>query len=146
MAEPPQNGKAEEPSNPWTAARFLPQSSPAMATDPRTTPTGVRAPHGARVLEMTWADGRKYSYPHEILRGFCPCAGCQGHSGSIHFVQADNLELRQIEQVGNYALSFTWGDAHSSGIYTYRYLRAMGEAIDQHGADALRELGELPAP
>ncbi len=116
-----------------------------MPNDPRTTPTGVKAPHGARVLEMTWADGRKFSYPHEILRGYCPCAGCQGHSGQIRFVDGGDLDLRNIEQVGNYALSFTWGDTHGSGIYTFRYLRALGELLEQHGAEGLRALGELPA-
>ncbi len=115
-----------------------------MASEPRLTPTGVRAPHGARVLEISWADGAKYSYPHEILRGYFPCAGCQGHSGSIHFVEGGNLELREIEQVGNYALSFTWGDSHASGIYTYRYLRALGQLCAEHGAEAVKAMGEVP--
>ena len=84
------------------------------------------------------------SYPHEILRGYCPCAGCQGHSGAIHFQEGGNEELREIERVGNYALSFTWGDSHSSGIYTFRYLRALGELLDEKGAAAVKALGELP--
>jgi DUF971 family protein len=119
-------------------------SSRQMPPDPRTAPTGVRAPHGARVLEITWADGVKYAYPHDILRGYCPCAGCQGHSGTIRFVSGGDLELREIEQVGNYALSFTWGDGHSSGIYTFRYLRGLGELVAEHGAEAVKAMGEVP--
>ena len=115
-----------------------------MAEEQRLRPTGVKAPHGARALEITWADGRKFSYPHEILRGYCPCAGCQGHSGSIRYQPGHNLELRSIEQVGNYALSFEWGDAHSSGIYSFRYLRGLGELLEAHGAEALAVLEELP--
>jgi DUF971 family protein len=118
--------------------------SPEMATDPRTTPTGVRAPHGARVLEMTWADGVKHAYPHDILRGYCPCAGCQGHSGEIRLVSGGDLDLREIEQVGNYALSFTWGDGHASGIYTFRYLRRLGELVAERGAAAVLAMGEVP--
>ncbi len=97
-------------------------------TDPKFVPTGVKAPHGARVMEITWADGEKTTLLHEILRGYCPCAHCQGHGGTLQFVPGGNLEVREIEQVGEYALKFTWGDRHDSGIYTYRYLRALGSA------------------
>jgi DUF971 family protein len=107
-------------------------------------PVAVRAPHGSRVLEITWADQHKCAYPHEILRGFCPCASCQGHSGEIRFQAGHNLELRDIEQVGNYALSFTWGDGHSSGIYTFRYLRRVCALLDSHTAQGLIELELLP--
>ena len=96
-----------------------------MATDPKTTPTLLKAPHGARVMEITWADGHKSVLPHEVLRGYCPCATCQGHGGTIHFVPGGNLELREIDEVGLYALQLTWGDRHSSGIYAFRYLRAL---------------------
>lgn len=96
-----------------------------MADDPKNTPTSVKAPHGAKVMEIQWADGHKAILPHEILRGYCPCAHCQGHGGSLKFVPGGNLEIRDIQQVGNYALQFTWGDRHDSGIYTFRYLRSL---------------------
>ena len=112
--------------------------------EPRFRPTAIKAPHGARLFEVTWADGPIMSYPHEILRGYCPCAGCQGHSGAIRFQAGGNLELREIERVGNYALSFTWGDSHSSGIYSFRYLRTLGELLEAQGPEAVKALGELP--
>jgi DUF971 family protein len=111
---------------------------------PRERPTGVRAPHGATELEISWGDAKKISYPHEILRGFCPCASCQGHSGTIRFVPDGNLELRELAQVGNYALGLTWGDGHNTGIYSYRYLRALGELLEAQGAEGVKALGELP--
>jgi DUF971 family protein len=110
----------------------------------RFKPTRVKAPHGASTLEITWADGHHSAFPHELLRGYCPCASCQGHSGTIKFQAGHNLELRELEQVGNYALSFRWGDGHDAGIYTFRYLRSLGDLIDAQGADAVKELGELP--
>jgi DUF971 family protein len=114
------------------------------AAGERERPTGVRAPHGARDLEIAWGDGKHISYPHEILRGFCPCATCQGHSGSIRFIQAQNLDLRDLEQIGNYALGLTWSDGHGSGIYSFRYLRALGELLEAQGVEGLKALGELP--
>jgi DUF971 family protein len=115
-----------------------------MALDPQLQPTQVKAPHGARVLEIAWADGHRCVYPHEILRGFCPCAGCQGHSGTISFVPGGNLELTHIEQVGNYALGLTWGDGHNSGIYSFRFFRALCALLEEHGAEGLKALGSLP--
>jgi DUF971 family protein len=115
-----------------------------MVQDPRFRPTSIKAPHGARSLEITWGDGQKVAYPHEILRGYCPCAGCQGHSGSIKFQPGGDLDLRNIEQVGNYAVAFTWGDTHNSGIYTFRFLRALADLLESKGADGLKALGELP--
>jgi DUF971 family protein len=106
-----------------------------MQPDPRTHPLRVKAPRNARSLEISWADGHIGIYPHEILRGYCPCAGCQGHSGTIRFIPGGelearfkpggDLELRAIEQVGNYALQFEWGDGHGTGIYTFKYLRSL---------------------
>jgi DUF971 family protein len=107
-------------------------------------PVGVKAPHGARELSIAWEDGVRSSYPHEILRGFCPCATCQGHSGQIRFVTGGDLDLRELEQVGNYALGLTWADGHSSGIYSFRYLRRLGDLLAEKGADGVRALGELP--
>jgi DUF971 family protein len=76
-------------------------------------------------LSIEFEDGHRARYPHEVLRGFCPCASCQGHSGEIRFVEGGNLELADIGEVGNYALRLTWGDGHGSGIYSFRYLRAL---------------------
>src|SRR5262245_11663245 len=96
-----------------------------MGNDPRTTPTHVRAPHGATTTEITWADGHVGVYPNEVLRGYCPCAGCQGHGGEVKFVPGGDSELRELAPVGNYALKLTWGDRHDTGIYTFTYLRSL---------------------
>ena len=88
-------------------------------------PVEVRAPRGARVMQIVFDDGHEGIYPHELLRGYCPCAQCQGHNGPIRYVPGGDLELVEIGEVGNYALSLTWGDRHSTGIYSFRYLRQL---------------------
>lgn len=90
-----------------------------------TTPVELRAPQGAQVMEIEWADGHTGTYPHEILRGFCPCAHCQGHEGPIRFVSGGDLTLEDIQPVGNYAVRLAWADGHQTGIYSFRYLRAL---------------------
>ena len=93
--------------------------------DSRTTPVELRAPHGARVLEIDFADGHRAVYPHEVLRGYCPCAVCQGHQGPIRFVPGGDLELTDVGEVGDYALRLSWADGHSTGIYTFKFLREL---------------------
>jgi DUF971 family protein len=85
----------------------------------------IHAPRGARVLHAVFADGHRGEYPHELLRGYCPCAQCQGHTGPVRFVEGADFELREIEEVGNYGLQLTWGDGHATGIYAFRFLRAL---------------------
>jgi DUF971 family protein len=103
-------------------------------------PTGIRAPHGASVFNISWDNGKTHQVENELLRGFCPCAGCQGHSGTISFQPGKNAELRDLKQVGNYALGLTWGDQHDTGIYSFDYLYRLGELRDQLGAAKLMEL------
>ncbi len=88
-----------------------------------TTPTEIRAVKGSRAMEIDFADGHTGLYPHRILRGFCPCAACQGHEGAIVFVEGGDQELVDISEVGNYAILLSWGDGHATGIYSFRFLR-----------------------
>lgn len=115
-----------------------------MTDDPRFRPVGIQAPFGARQFSVTWADGHVTRLSHELLRGYCPCAGCQGHSGEIRFQADRDLELRDIARVGNYALALTWADGHSAGIYTFTYLRRLGDLIEEEGEEAVRQRAVLP--
>ncbi len=99
-------------------------------SDPRSTPTHIKAPHGATTTEITWADGHRCIYPNTVLRGLCPCAHCQGHGGTIVFIEGGNAELRDLEAVGNYALKLAWGDGHDTGIYSFAYLRKLCDERD----------------
>lgn len=106
--------------------------------------TRIKAPHGARVLELGWQDGTSQQIPHDILRGYCPCATCQGHGGTINFVPGGNQEILEIEPVGNYAVCFKWGDQHSAGLYSFQYLRRLGDLVLEHGSDLPTRLPALP--
>lgn len=78
-------------------------------------------------LRMVFSDDHISVFPAVYLRGYCPCAHCQGHSGgppkwkqSTHRRQ---VEVVNVEPVGGYALTITWGDGHDTGIYTFQWLR-----------------------
>jgi DUF971 family protein len=113
-----------------------------MASDRRFQCVAVRSPRGATTTEIDWADGHKGTYPHDILRGYCPCAGCQGHTGTIKFIEssATQRDLEDLEVVGNYALRLQWFDGHGTGLYSYRYLRALCQC------DVCRSVAAAGAP
>lgn len=83
-----------------------------------------------QLLRVLWDDDTLNDYPFAYLRGWCPCAVCQGHGGERHFVEVENPQLVSINMVGNYAVNPTWDDGHETGIYTYAYLRSLGESQD----------------
>src|SRR5262249_7301714 len=116
-----------------------------VSTDSRIKCVAVKSPRGGRVTEISWGDGHRGIYPHEVLRGYCPCAGCQGHSGTIRFIETsgNELELDEIEPVGNYALRLQWFDGHGSGLYSYAYLRALCHCDDCRPGAAKTERPEL---
>jgi len=114
-----------------------------MSVERRLTPKLIKAPHSARVFEIEWSDGTKSVLPHEILRGYCPCATCQGHSGQIEYRAGGNLELVELRRVGNYALSLGWGDGHDSGIYSFDYLSKLSQRLEREGIEALKQ---VPSP
>lgn len=89
-------------------------------------------------LALKWDDGREDFIPLDRLRKRCPCAGCNGEMdmlGNVYKSPARPLglhafELRSIRPVGGYALQPVWGDQHSTGLYSFDYLRRVAEATD----------------
>jgi DUF971 family protein len=103
------------------------------------TPTGLKKVGDAR-LEITWADGHVSDYPAHYLRQHCPCAGCVDEwTGERRMAPGTipvDLKMLSVEIVGQYALTFTWGDGHRTGIYSFKTLRALCPC-DQCQAQAL---------
>ena len=93
-------------------------------TAPHPEPLEVRHEKAARRVVVTWEDGHVSTFGLDYLRSWCPCAGCQGHAPVARYLDLAGQELTHLEAVGNYAIAFTWHDGHSTGIYSFRDLRA----------------------
>lgn len=99
-------------------------------------------------LRIDWADGHHCHYPLAYLRKQCPCATCRhqredaapsGEGMSLTVLPANidrAVEFRDARLVGNYAIQITWADGHATGIYDFRYLRAICPAAGGPPADA----------
>lgn len=88
-------------------------------------PTEIRRLPESRRIRVTWDDGHIAEYDYDYLRGYCPCAACQGHgAGEVQFQPpASPVEALAIQPVGNYAVSIQWSDGHASGIYRFEFMR-----------------------
>ena len=88
-------------------------------------PTEINHVKASGLVRITWDDGHAGEYAEDYLRGYCPCALCQGHGAQRRFIPVPDAKLQGIEPVGNYAIEFRWQDGHTTGIYSYEYLRSL---------------------
>ena len=94
------------------------------------SPVEVRHDRDNGRVVIKWDDGFRRQYPLDDLRNACPCAGCRGHSpGEVEPPKVSGIALKNIEEVGHYALRFSWSDGHQTGIYTWTYLEEIGQPM-----------------
>ncbi|MBI3590183.1 MAG: DUF971 domain-containing protein [Candidatus Melainabacteria bacterium] len=80
-------------------------------------------------LKIIWSDEKECVYNLRKLRALCQCALCRHELTGERLVKLEdipeNINLLKAETVGNYALHFTWSDTHTTGIYSFDYLRSL---------------------
>jgi DUF971 family protein len=86
-------------------------------------------------LAIKWDDGSETFVSLEMIRRHCPCASCKGEAdimGNVYKAaekpySAKAFQLLRLNNVGGYALNPVWADGHSSGIFSFDYLKRLGE-------------------
>jgi DUF971 family protein len=83
-------------------------------------------------LAIQWNDGTESYLDLQFLRRACPCAACGGEPDVLGNVMRpdvsyseNSFELAGFQVVGGYALQPRWGDGHSTGLYSFAYLRRL---------------------
>jgi DUF971 family protein len=92
-------------------------------------PTELRLAPDKRTLAVSFDDGAAFRIPAELLRVESPSAEVQGHSAAQKRLVAGKRAVRvlAIETVGSYAVRLRFDDGHDTGIFTWNYLRRLGE-------------------
>src|SRR5262245_54036993 len=93
-----------------------------------TIPTEIRLRTRSRVLEVAFEDGARFLLPFEYLRVYSPSAEVKGHGpGQEGLVLGkQNVAVKAVEPVGQYAVKLVFDDGHDSGLYSWKYLRGVG--------------------
>ena len=84
-------------------------------------------------LRIVWKDGAVSEYVPRELRFRCPCASCVDETTGVRTLRLEMVDEgvypTAIHYVGRYALQCVWSDGHSTGLYTFEYLREIGEPV-----------------
>jgi DUF971 family protein len=92
-------------------------------------PTEIKLRRASRLLVVSFDDGRSFEYPFEYLRVHSPSAEVKGHGPGQERLQTgkENVAVTAVEPVGQYAVRLVFDDGHNTGLYTWSYLRELGE-------------------
>lgn len=100
--------------------------------DPKATdPADIQLDDSTGPLTVTWADGHQSTLPTAHLRRWCPCAECTDHGAldldaRLARTPTDlQSRIREVSEVGSYALGITFADGHAYGIYSWQHLRSI---------------------
>jgi DUF971 family protein len=111
-------------------------------SDKQPWPTEIRLRKERKALLVRFNDGRDYELSAEFLRVLSPSAEVQGHSPEQRQTvpgKAD-VAVTAIDPVGNYAVRLTFSDGHNTGLFSWTYLRHLGENRESLWADYLADL------
>ncbi len=113
----------------WTLADGTGRPAPAPAGGDGPPDLLVGLDHGGSGLRLRWADGHDQTLADRDLRLACSCAQCREEITGRRLLDPASvpldLRITRIWSVGNYALGMDFSDGHSTGIYTFKVLRAM---------------------
>lgn len=82
---------------------------------------------GNKALKIVWQDDHTSEYTFYDLRIHCPCAACVDEVSGKKVLDSKQvpslIQGLNVNIVGRYALSITFEDGHSTGIYPFNLLR-----------------------
>jgi DUF971 family protein len=92
-------------------------------------PTEIKLRTRSRVLEVAFDDGARYLLPFEYLRVSSPSAEVKGHGPGqeVLVTGKQNVGILAVEPVGQYAVKLVFDDGHDTGLFSWKYLRELGE-------------------
>lgn len=114
-------------------------------------PTEIKLRKQSRVLSVSFDDGQSFDLSFEFLRVHSPSAEVRGHGAGQEVLQTgkEDVLVTAIDPVGHYAIRLVFDDGHDTGLYTWAYLRELGETQEQKWQrylDRLRSAGYARRP
>ena len=105
-------------------------------------PVEIRLAKDRRTLHVAFDDGKAFALSAEMLRVTSPSAEVQGHSEAQRKTVGGkrNVTILSIDAVGNYAVRLGFDDMHPTGIYSWAFLRDLGQNAERRFQDYLDDL------
>ncbi len=110
-------------------------------------PTEIKLHQKSRILEIAFDDGQRFSLSCEYLRVYSPSAEVRGHGPGQEVLQVGkrDVEIKEIEPVGAYAVKLVFSDGHDTGLYSWDYLYELGEKKESSWKSYLARLEQAGA-
>ncbi|MCG6943331.1 MAG: DUF971 domain-containing protein [Thiohalocapsa sp.] len=113
--------------------------------DKHPLPTELNLHQQSRVLEIAFDDGAHFRLPCEYLRVYSPSAEVRGHTPDQARLQVgkEDVNIRDMQQIGSYAVKIVFDDGHKSGLYDWQYLYKLGRGWQPLWQDYLSRLADV---
>jgi len=111
-------------------------------------PIEIKLRSRSRVLCVAFDDGALFELPFEYLRVHSPSAEVKGHGPGqeVLVLGKENVAIRAVEQIGQYAVKLVFDDGHDTGLYTWSYLYTLGRDREENWAHYLERKQQAAQP
>jgi DUF971 family protein len=101
--------------------------------------TEIKLRQRSHVLEVSFDDGSRFELPFEYLRVHSPSAEVRGHGTGegVLVLGKENVGVRAVEPIGQYAVRLIFDDGHDTGLFTWKYLHELGSQREHKWSEYL---------
>jgi DUF971 family protein len=105
-----------------------------------TWPTELRLNPARDTLTIAFDTGESFALAAEYLRVESPSAEVRGHGGGPKQIVRgkQDVKIKALEPVGNYAVRIIFDDGHDSGLYSWDFLGKLGRERETIWAEYLK--------
>ena len=105
-------------------------------------PLEIKLHQSSKLLEIKFNNLTECMLSCEFLRVYSPSAEVRGHGPGQETLQIhkENVDIENIEPIGQYAIKLTFSDGHNTGIYSWDYLYELAATYDVLWEEYLRKL------
>jgi len=105
------------------------------------TPSEIKLHSQSRLLEVTFNDRSRYELPCEYLRVYSSAADVKVAKNNGEVIAGkEKVGIKAIDPVGQYAVRLHFSDGHKGGVYSWEYLKDLGEHQQEYWQQYLQDL------
>ena len=92
-----------------------------------TPPTNITLSKNKQLLTVSF-ENNDFALSSEYLRVYSPSAEVRGHGPGQETLQLNkqDVTISSLVPMGNYAIAIHFSDGHTTGIYSWSYLKHLG--------------------
>ena len=89
-------------------------------------PEQIKVSENKKHIQISYDNSQFLLLSSSILRSYSPSAENKKNLESQKLKKFEDIYIKKIEKVGNYAIRIIFSDGHDTGIYSWEYLYEVG--------------------